>query len=365
MIFSTLNLLFTGLILLIIASALFAPLESLGWWAGWYGEKEAPPVPGKAPRQAAAVPESPAPSALVYLSGIGAIDGASIPQEELDWGRMAIKRLPGILVVPDIYPYSVTNAGLTADRTFSKLYAWMERRRLENPYDALQFVINLRNLFQVAVSADRRYGPIYNLGVANEIVKALQARGYRVGSGKPVTLVGFSGGGQISLGAATYLQPMLRAPIRIISVGGVMADDPGLEHITRLYHLYGEDDPVQALGEKLYAGRWKWFPASDWNRAVAAGKIVFMSMGAMGHNGPRNYFGWTAFTSEGVSHAIATMNTISDLLAQDGLIDPDELAAARAASDPEARAYEAARVAAAEAARAEKAAKKHKGTKAA
>lgn len=350
MILSTLNLLFVGLILLIIAGALFAPLESLGWWAGWYGEQEPPPVPGKAQRLASAVPESSAPSALVYLSGIGAIDGESIPQEEIDWGRMAVKRLPGVLVVPDIYPYSVTNAGLTADRTFSKLYAWMEQRRLENPYDALQFVINLRNLFQVAVSADRRYGPIYNLGVANEIVKALQARGYRAGSGKPVTLVGFSGGGQIALGAATYLQPMLRAPLRIISVGGVMADDPGVAHITRLYHLYGENDPVQALGEKLYAGRWRWFPASEWNRAVAAGKIVFISMGPMGHNGPRNYFGWTAFTPAGVSHAIATMDAIGDLLAQDGLIDPGALAAARAASDPEARLYEAACVAAAEAA---------------
>ena len=350
MIMSTLSLLLTGLILLIIVGALLAPLESLGWWAGWYGEKETPPVPGKASLLNKAVPERPEPSALVYLSGIGAIDADSIPQEEIDWGLMAIKRLPGVLVVPDVYPYSVTNAGLTTDRTFSKVYSWMERRRLENPYDALQFVINLRNMFQVAVSADRRYGPIYNLGVANEIVKALQARGYRVGSGKPVTLLGFSGGGQVSLGAATYLQPMLGAPIRIVSVGGVMSDDPGVDHIVKLYHLYGDNDPVQALGEKLYAGRWSWFPASEWNRAVKAGKIVFVNMGAMGHNGAKNYFGWTAFTPQGQSHAVATMDKIGDLLAQDGLIDPVALQAARTATNPEVRAYEAARVAEARAA---------------
>jgi hypothetical protein len=299
-------------------------------------------------------------SALVYLSGIGAINAESIPQEEIEWGQMAIKRLPGVLVVPDVYPYSVTNAGLTADRSFSKMYRWMEQRRLKNPYDALQFVINLRNLFQVAVSADRRYGPIYNLGVANEIAKALVSRGYRIGSGKPVTLLGFSGGGQVALGAATYLQPILKAPLRIVSVGGVMSDDPGVHHITRLYHLYGENDPVQSLGEKLYAGRWSWFPNSEWNQAVRAGTIEFVSMGPMAHNGAANYFGWTAFTPAGSSYAVTTVDKIGDLLAKDGLIDPSALQAARAANDPEVRAYEAARVADAAALKAARDAKKAK-----
>ncbi len=350
MILSTLSLLLTGLILLIILGALLAPFESLGWWAGWFGEKPALPSRTATPEAGQAPEEHPATSAVVYLSGIGAIDAASIPQEEIDWGLMAIKRLPGVLVVPDVYPYSVTNAGLTADRSFARFYRWIERRRLENPYDLLQFVVNLRNLFQVAVSADRRYGPIYNLGVAAEIIRALEQRGYRVGSGKPVTLAGFSGGAQISLGAATYLAPALKAPIRVISIGGVMADDPGLNVTTKLYHLYGEADPVQKLGHWLYAGRWKWFPQSDWNRAMAAGKIEMIDMGAMAHNGSKNYFGWTAFTPEGKSHAIATIDTIGDLLAKDGLINPAALQAARAANDPEARAYEAAR--AAEAARA-------------
>ncbi|MGQ9926805.1 MAG: hypothetical protein ACUVS4_08025 [Chloroflexaceae bacterium] len=309
MILSTLSLLITGLILLLILGALLAPFESLGWWAGWFGEQPALPR-YTATGVGEASGERPAASAVVYLSGIGAIDADSIPQEELDWGRMAVKRLPGVLVTPEVYPYSVTNAGLTADRSFARVYPWIEQRRLENPYDLLQFVVNLRNLFQVAVSADRRYGPIYNLGVASEIIKALERGGYRVGSGKPMTLIGFSGGAQVALGAATYLAPVLKAPIRIIAIGGVMADDPGLNHITRLYHLYGEADPVQKLGHWLYAGRWKWFPQSDWNRARAAGKIEMISMGPMAHNGTKNYFGWTAFTPERESFAIATIDMI-------------------------------------------------------
>ncbi|GAB4442511.1 MAG: hypothetical protein OHK0015_41210 [Chloroflexi bacterium OHK40] len=345
--FST--VLFGAIVLLLITAAL-APFESLGWWAGWFGD-QAPPHPGERPAATTATPESPHDHFLIYLSGIGAMDPYAIPQEEIDWGLMAIKRLPQTTVVPDVYPYSVTNAGLQTQRFFSRMWRYLEQRRLKNPYDLLQFLINVRNLFQVGISADRRYGPIYNLGVAREIVRALQGRGYRLGSRKPVTLVGFSGGGQIALGSATYLQAWLQAPIRIISVGGVMSDDVGIRATTRLYHLYGQRDPLHGLGALLYAGRWRFFPHSDWNQARAAGVIQFVDMGPMHHNGSTNYFSWTAFTPDGRSHAIATIDTIGELLVKEGLIEPEALRAAQAANDPEARTYEQDRVAAAAAAR--------------
>ncbi len=351
MILSTLTLLFIGAIVLLFLSAAVAPLESLGWWAGWFGDDKAPPVPGKTPAITANVPESPNNHFLVYLSGIGAMDPDSIPQEEIDWGKLAVKRLPQTTFVPDVFPYSVTNSGLETQKFFSKMWNYLEQRRLKNPYDLLQFLINIRNMFNVAISADRRYGPIYNLGVANEIVEALQLRGYRVGSGKPVTLLGFSGGGQISLGTATFLKPMLKAPIRVISVGGVMSDDVGVKAIEKLYHLWGHLDPLHGLGEKLYAGRWKWFPNSEWNQALAQGKIEFIDMGQMHHNGGTNYFSWTAFTPDGRSHAIATIDTIGEVLVKEGLMDPAALLAAQSATDAEARAYEQARVADAAAAK--------------
>ena len=43
---------------------------------------------------------------------------------------------------------------------------------------------------QVLVSADRCYGPIYNFGTAEVIRDGLLRQGYRVGSGKPVTIIG-------------------------------------------------------------------------------------------------------------------------------------------------------------------------------
>ncbi len=360
MILSTLTLLLIGALALLFLSAAVAPLESLGWWAGWFGEKDTPPVPGATPPAAADLVESPDSHFLVYLSGIGAIDPNSIPQEEIDWNAMFVRRLPGTTVCADIYPYSVTNAGLSTQRLFSRMWNYLERRRLENPYDLLQFLINIRNMFNVAISADRRYGPIYNLGVANEIVKALQRGGYRVHSGKAVTLLGFSGGAQIAIGAATFLKPMLRAPLRVISVGGVMSDDIGLNHIDKLYHLWGRLDPLHGLGAKLYAGRWKWFPTSDWNRAAAAGKIEFVDLGEIHHNGPTNYFSWTAFTPDGRSHAVATMDTIGELLVQEGLMDSTALAAAQAATESEIHAYEQACVDKAVAAARARAARKAK-----
>ncbi|NTU81597.1 MAG: hypothetical protein HGA45_19820 [Chloroflexales bacterium] len=358
MILSTFTLLLIGALVLLFLSAAVAPLESLGWWAGWFGDKEAPPVPGQAKAVDVAVKESPSQHFVVYLSGIGAMDPDSIPQEEIDWGHMLVHRLPETAVLADVYPYSVTNSGLGTQRFFSRMWNYLEQRRLKNPYDLLQFLINIRNMFQVAISADRRYGPIYNLGVANAIVKALQLRGYRLGSGKPVTLLGFSGGGQIALGTATFLKPMLKAPVRVISIGGVMSDDVGLNYITKLYHLWGHLDPLQGLGEKLYAGRWKWFPNSDWNRALAAGKIEFVDMGQMNHNGPTNYFSWTAFTPDGRSHALATIDTIGEILVKEGLMDPAALRRAQAATNAEAQAYEQSRVAEAVAAQRAKQARK-------
>ena len=61
-------------------------------------------------------------------------------------------------------------------------------------------LINVRNIMQVAVSADPRYGPIYSLGVAKEIARSLARHGYQLGSQKPIFLIGFSGGGQVSVG---------------------------------------------------------------------------------------------------------------------------------------------------------------------
>ncbi len=305
-----------AVLLLLLLIALLAPMESLGWWAGWYGPD---------PRQTEPSDPDPTPNEeenhyLVYLSGIGAIAPDSIPQEEMPFVEGLEQRLPGTAVVSDVFPYAVTRGGLTGQRFFAGVWRWVEASRMKNPYTLSAILVNMRNLFQVAVCADQRYGPIYNLGVARDVRQALVRRGYRPGSGIPVTLVGWSGGAQIALGAATYLSSLLGVSPRVISLGGLLADDIGLNHIDHLWHLYGTRDPVQASGELLFAGRWPFFPRSRWNRALRAGKISMIEIGPIGHLGPGNYFDNTASLPNGQTHLETSLDATITVLTEAGLV---------------------------------------------
>jgi hypothetical protein len=150
---------------MLLISAVLAPIESLGWWAGWFGEKEAPPTDGDQganDEDKAEIPQ--ADHYLVYLSGVGAITDDSIPEEEIKWLEALNQRIPGTALVTEVFPYSVNNAGLTNKRAFAWLWRSVERMRLKNPMAIAALLVNIRNVLQVAVSADPRYGPIYNYG---------------------------------------------------------------------------------------------------------------------------------------------------------------------------------------------------------
>jgi hypothetical protein len=183
----------------------------------------------------------------------------------------------------------------------------------------MSYFINLRNMFQVAVVSDNRYGPFYSMGSARIIRDGLLRHGYPLGSGKLVTIIGFSGGGSIALNAVTSLKRMINAPIQVISLAGVLCSDPGLNHIEHLFHLYGERDGVQALGRYLFPGRWAVQPNSAWNRARATGKISLKSMGPMRHVDPGGYYDTEAHLEDGRSHADVLLNTLVQIIQKDTL----------------------------------------------
>jgi len=143
------------------------------------------------------------------------------------------------------------------------------------------------------------------------------ARGiaYRVGSGKPVSIIGYSGGAQIAVGAAEYLQGMLEGvPLYILSLGGMLTADPGLDHIAHLYHFYGTKDPVQKLIPIFYAGRWPIRPHSPWNRAKAEGKITKIDVGPIGHNGAKGYLSVTSHLENGQRFLDRTVESMAQVL---------------------------------------------------
>ena len=314
-------LLILGAILLLFATAALAPLESLSWWAGWGGKPPEKRVLSEDELAQEATVED-ADFYLVYLSGIGAISGTSIPDEEHPFLEGLAKKLPGGKVITDIYPYSVTNKGLTSNRLFSGVWRSIEKMRLKNPNSLLAMIVNVRNVYQLFVSADRRYGPIYNLGIANEIHHGLLRNGYRPESGRPIVVLGWSGGGQIAIGSVTYLAP-LPGPIYVISVGGMLSDDIGFDRVDHLWHLYGTADPLQALGGVLFAGRWPILPKSPWNNAMANGKIDIMCLGPYAHNGKGNYFDMeTKLPNDkrGRTYGEKSLDTIAYILTQQDIL---------------------------------------------
>jgi hypothetical protein len=313
------------IILLILGFVLFSliwftvsPLESLGWYAGWYGEKvEDTDTMDELSR----IEESPhsIPDELehyvIYLSGIGAFTGSSIPEEEMPFLEALQDNLPGSIIINDVFPYSVTNVGLTGERLAASVWKWIEARRPANPTSPFLGAVVTRNLFQVAVSADKRYGPVYNLGVAKEVWRSLLRHGYRPGSNKPVTLIGTSGGGQISVGIATYLKTILQAaPLRVISMGGVFSADEGLLHMDAFYHFYGTKDSTQSLGGIAFPGRWPGAATSPWHRAIAAGKVTIVELGPFGHTDKGSMFDQRSVMPDGRRNFDVSVDKVTNVL---------------------------------------------------
>ncbi|MCB0212068.1 MAG: hypothetical protein KDJ52_22185 [Anaerolineae bacterium] len=300
------------ILLWLLLSALSSPFEALGWWAGWYGGEtlklsDADPAHKAQPSPACDISQY-----VVFLTGIAGVQQEIYLSNEREFLKRLAAAVPSAVIVDDIFPYSVTNRALTGQRIFAWFWRYTLWRKEHGGWGG--FLINIRNLFQVAVSADFRYGPMYNHGSAELILRGLRQHGYPIGSGRPIVIIGYSGGGQIALGAATYLKRQLKAPIRVIGLGGVMCSDVGLNAIEHLYYIRGTRDLVQQLGALFFAGRWPWLSGSYWNRAKEAGKITIITFDHMGHNGPGGYLDDNSHLDDGQSHLDKTIATVTKIL---------------------------------------------------
>lgn len=301
-----------GIILLVIAW-IFAPLESLGWWAGWSKGSHTPLKRADLVEKASRFqPKQQKKYYLVYLSGIGMACTDKLAPDEQDFIQGLQKALPDAEIIIDVFPYSVTNNPLTGERALTPLWKKVRDIQLKNPNNLLALLsINIRNAMQVLVSSDPRYGPIYGLGVAEEIARSLARHGYPIGSRKPVFLIGYSGGGQVSVGATPYLKEIIEAPVYIVTVGGFLTDDPGVRQVEHLHHHYGENDPLQAIAGMLWSGRWPILLKSAWNQSLSTGKISLQGIGPMAHNGPGGYYDVNTKLENGLDYCSATVQAVS------------------------------------------------------
>jgi predicted Abi (CAAX) family protease len=313
------DLLQIGLIAVLFAGFL-VPLEALGWWAGWYGDKINTEIdPGILEEEIP--PQTDAVRYIIYLDGIGQASSKYFPDGENFLGELAAALPDNIGIIRGLIPYSVLNRPLTENGFLSSFWRFAERQSQSNSSvigALLALAINIRNLLVVAVSADQRFGPIYNQGTAQVMYNSLIHHGYKPGSGVPVTLIGFSGGGQIAMGALSYLkQALSNAPIEIISLAGVISGNNNVLLVEHLYHLVGNKDFVERLGPILFPKRWNIFFLSYWNRAKRMGKISFISLGPVGHMGAGGPLDANKFLKDGRSYLRQTIDIISRILQEE------------------------------------------------
>ncbi|MBV9387821.1 MAG: hypothetical protein JOZ78_15470, partial [Chroococcidiopsidaceae cyanobacterium CP_BM_ER_R8_30] len=300
-------------IIALVVAALLAPLEALGWWAGWYGEQvdiaSTPEVKPEFISQQRAVKRY-----IIYFDGINQSSFKNLPDVEKFLDALTCVLPRDMLLLKGIMPYSVLNKPLTVERPLAFLWRIADRLRLKNSDSLLGYLINVRNIMIVAVAADKRYGPIYHLGIAQVTYKMLVEHGYQRDSGVPITLIGFSGGGEMAAGAAEFLKPALHAPIEIISLGGVISGNINILKLEHLYHLVGDKDSVERLGEIMFPRRWAIFFLSYWNRAKRLGKICFISLGPVGHQLPGGIMDPNRYLPDGRSFLQQTIDLVLQIL---------------------------------------------------
>jgi hypothetical protein len=247
---------------------------------------------------------------VVYLSGIGSIAGDELLAEEAHLLDQLQRLLPEATIVRDVFPYSVQGVGLTGARAFAGCWRFLGRLRM-NGDQVLSSLINLRNVFQVAVAADPRYGPLFSSGVARVIATRAVGAGYRPDGGRPLVLLGYSGGAQVAVGAAPFLRHLLGAPVQVISLGGVLDSDPGLRRLRRLDHLVGERDVMEHVGRIVFPGRWPVARQSAWYLARRDGIVTVRRLPGMTHNTPGGYMDPAAHTSGGEANPAVTARAIA------------------------------------------------------
>lgn len=314
--FEPFTLVLVAAIALLFAGA-FAPLETLGWWAGWYGDRadeESTEPSAEAGRRVGDAPERPE-RFVVYLSGIDSVSDEPVPRRQVRFLEDLCAQLPDAAVVL-VFPYSVTNRALTGERVFAWFWRWALRRKMgKRRLDQIAgMLINFRNMWQVMVSADRRYGPFYDRGTATLMVRALRHAGYRAGSGVPITLIGYSGGGQVAVGATPFVREALDAPVTVLSLAGVLAADPGLLAAEQVVHIVGARDRVVHLGAILAPGRWPLLPYSPWNEAKRRGTLRELVIGPCTHTGTDGYMDDRPRVADGRSYYQVTVDVLAALV---------------------------------------------------
>lgn len=297
--------------LTLTVSLLLAPLEALGWWAGWFGEPDQKSVSG--PTE----PRGNAKLHVIYLDGIAKAGHVNYQDVQGFLDRLG-RALPDAVILGDVLPYTPTGRGLTEARPLAAFWRRMLSLKLQGRRPLLTFSINARNMLQVLVASDRRYAAVYGSAAASAMFNALTASGYVPGSGEPIALIGYSGGAQVALVATPHLKRMVGAPISLVSLAGVMASEPGLLDLEAILHIESSRDRIPRMGRIAFPGVWPVWPRSFMARVKQAGRYEVEDPGPVRHNGEESYLDDDAFIG-GRSHQEVTCALVARFLRERAL----------------------------------------------
>jgi hypothetical protein len=87
--------------------------------------------------------------------------------------------------------------------------------------------------------------------------------------------------------------------------------------LSELYHLAGSRDFVEKLGALIFPARWPLALLSNWNWAKRRGRIAFIPLGEMGHNGPNSPLDADACLPDGRTYLQQTVDIMTGILLQD------------------------------------------------
>jgi hypothetical protein len=320
----TLNLLFLAIGLLLVWG-IFSPVGTLVWWLqqepGSLGLKRDRDVDNStnsaeinAETETARSPNT-IRCYVIFLTGVGDFSANQLTGGEEFFLQQLDQQHPNCTIVSDVFPYSAANEGLGGQRWLAPLWRFAEEADgwLKNA----DILIKIRNIWRFAISIDNRYGPVYNQGIASAIVERMEAvRPLHEGGDRSplhVILIGTSGGAQVALGSAPYLDQWLQAQITVVSVGGVFSGTDGLLSIDHLYHLQGQQDWVDNVGSIVFPSRWSWVVGSPFNQLVRQGRMTVKAIGPQAHDGETGYFGEDSIGNSNTTYVQQTLEAVNQL----------------------------------------------------
>jgi hypothetical protein len=274
-----------------------APISTLSWWAE-EGNGLANQRPDLSHDDAAADPPS---CYIVFLTGVGDMDAQELADGEAVFLDRLEENLPACIVVRDVFPYSAVSEDIGGQPLFSWLWE-ISRSNEDSAVDPAGLVLQMRNLWRVALSADGRYGRAYNRGTASTIVERMHDTHpipETLESPLQLVLMGTSGGAQVALGAVDALKEWLSADVTVMSFGGVFDGQSGFNRAAQVYHFHGTEDLVDNVGSLMFPSRWRWAWISPFNRARRSERYQAISSGPHEHDGDRGYFGEDPIADDG------------------------------------------------------------------